>query len=255
MNRCLHRLLFEIDFERALPSRVTELRPFPGGKNQWSGFAFLAIVLVGRGVRCRRSQSPHQGAAWDFDEQIFSRVAVHSFAQSVLAIVREEPRLVKLRDKIVQVVVGLQNDISSAPAVAAGRAAFGPERFTEKSNTTLSAVAGARKNFDFVDEHAICPRWYPWTPTDANILMTAKPERCSCLGERARLGRSGLRPRGPHGTRKCGHCLERAFTPVFRARARRTAAEAAALPTHFDCIVPAKVVVPAEAGEPREWSP
>jgi hypothetical protein len=85
-------------------------------------------------------------------------VAVHSFTQAVLAIVREEPRLVKLRDEIVQVVVGLQNDIASAPAIAAGRAAFGPERFTEKCNTAFSAVAGARKNFDFVDEHAICPR-------------------------------------------------------------------------------------------------
>src|SRR5439155_4076361 len=57
-------------------------------------------------------------------------------------------------------------------------------------------------------------------------------------GERARLGRSGLRPRGPHGTRKSGHCWVRSFVPVFGARARRTAAEAAALPIHFDCIVP-----------------
>jgi hypothetical protein len=32
--------------------------------------------------------------------------------------------------------------------------------------------------------------------------------------------------------------MQRSVTPMFGARARRTAAEAAALPIHFDCIVP-----------------
>ena len=80
-------------------------------------------------------------------------MAVHPFAQAVLAVLREESRLVILRDEIVQVVVGLQNDVAPAPAIAAGGPAFGAERFTEESDTALATVTGARKNFDFVDEH------------------------------------------------------------------------------------------------------
>jgi len=63
-------------------------------------------------------------------------------------------------------------------------------------------------------------------------------ERCKSRGERAHLGRSGPRPRGPLDTREPAHCLVPSF--VFGARARRTAAEAAALPIQFDCIVPAE---------------
>ena len=83
-------------------------------------------------------------------------MAVHPFAQAVLAFLREESRLVILRDEIVQIVVGLQNDVAPAPAIAAGGAAFGPGRFTEESDTALPTVTGTRKNFDFVDEHADC---------------------------------------------------------------------------------------------------
>src|SRR5207249_7377475 len=90
----------------------------------------------------------------EFAEEVLARVAVHPFAQAVLAGLGEEPRLVELRDEIVQVVVGLQNDVAPAPAIAAGRAAFGAEGFTEESDTALPTVTGARKNFDFVDEHA-----------------------------------------------------------------------------------------------------
>jgi hypothetical protein len=67
-----------------------------------------------------------------------------------------------------------------------------------------------------------------------------KPEACNWLGERARLGRRGPRPRGPLDTRKPVRCLVRLFAQVFDARARRTAAEAAALPIHSDCLVTAK---------------
>src|SRR5688572_28042235 len=70
--------------------------------------------------------------------------------------------------------------------------------------------------------------------------LASKPEQWNCVGERARLGRRGPRPRGPLGARKPVHCLVHSFAPVFGARARRTAAEAAAVPSHSNCIGTAK---------------
>jgi hypothetical protein len=69
---------------------------------------------------------------------------------------REKPRLVILRDEIVQVVVGLQYDVAPAAAIAARGAAFGAERFAQESDTALPAVTGAGKDFDFIDEHVNC---------------------------------------------------------------------------------------------------
>src|SRR5205823_6234856 len=77
---------------------------------------------------------------------------VHAFAHAVLTVLRKEPRLVVLRDEVVQVMVRLQNHVAAVPAVTAGRAAFGPERFPEEGHTTFPAMAGARENFYFVDQ-------------------------------------------------------------------------------------------------------
>src|SRR5207244_1094074 len=99
-------------------------------------------------------QSPNQRAARDLYEQVFAGVAVHPFAHAVLAFLGNEPRLIILGDEVVQVVVGLQNHVAPAPAVAAGRAALGPGRFTEEGDAAFPAVSGARENFDFVDEHS-----------------------------------------------------------------------------------------------------
>src|SRR5262245_9652197 len=69
---------------------------------------------------------------------------------------------------------------------------------------------------------------------------TLKAQQCSWLGERARLGRSGPRLRGPH--RACGrpnHSVK-VQRLGFGARAHRTTAEAAVLPRLLDCIVTAK---------------
>src|SRR5262245_19437991 len=49
-------------------------------------------------------------------------------------------------------------------------------------------------------------------------------------GERARLGRSGPRPRGPHRAWAKGNHSVRVDTLGFGARAHRTTAEAAVLP-------------------------
>jgi hypothetical protein len=58
-----------------------------------------------------------------------------------------------LGDKVIEVVIRLQNDIATPPAIAATGSAFGAVGFSEKGDTTLAAVAGARKHFDLVDEH------------------------------------------------------------------------------------------------------
>jgi len=46
-------------------------------------------------------------------------------------------------------------------------------------------------------------------------------------------------PSRPTACTQSVHCLVRSCTPVFGARARRTAAEAAAVPIHSNCIVTA----------------
>jgi hypothetical protein len=53
------------------------------------------------------------------------------------------------------------------------------------------------------------------------------------FGERARLGRSGSRPRAPHWHAKLPNNLARPGTRIFAAMARRTAAGAAALPIFY----------------------
>ena len=58
----------------------------------------------------------------------------------------------------------------------------------------------------------------------------AKPERCSWIGERARLGRSGLRSRGPLVRTKRPHRSVQRRAHRFGAGAHRTTAGAAALP-------------------------
>src|SRR5438128_7670728 len=65
-----------------------------------------------------------------------------------------------------------------------------------------------------------------------------EPERFSFWGKRARLGRSGPRPRGPLSMGQLVHWLVCSFAPVFGARARRTAAEAAAVPIISNRTVP-----------------
>ena len=65
----------------------------------------------------------------------------------------DEPRLVVLGDEIIQVVVGFEDDVAAAPAIAAAGAAFGPELLPLESDATFAAVTGAGIDLDLVDEH------------------------------------------------------------------------------------------------------
>src|SRR5690242_18490465 len=80
-------------------------------------------------------------------------MTVHALAHDGFAILCDQARLVVLGDKIVQVVIGLQNDAAAASAVAAAGAALGDVSFAMKCDAALAAVPGARVNLDFVNEH------------------------------------------------------------------------------------------------------
>ena len=82
-------------------------------------------------------------------------MAVHAFAQAVLAIRRNEARLIVLGDEVVEVVVGLQNHAAAPSAVAATGAAFGHEGFPMERDTAFATVPRPCVNLDFVNKHAV----------------------------------------------------------------------------------------------------
>jgi hypothetical protein len=130
---------------------VLEFLPAAGGQLRgllgrfWRG----TRVSVGAWVR----DAPDERSTGDFDEEVGAGAAIHSFAQAGMAFFGEQSRLEMLSDEVIEVVIGLKNDIATASAIAATGSAFGAVGFSEKGDTTLAAVAGARKHFDLVDEH------------------------------------------------------------------------------------------------------
>jgi hypothetical protein len=58
-----------------------------------------------------------------------------------------------LGDEIVEIVVGFENNITAAAAVATAGTAFRAIRLAEERHASLTAVSGAGEHFDFVDEH------------------------------------------------------------------------------------------------------
>ena len=80
-------------------------------------------------------------------------MAIHALAQAVLALLRDEARHVELPDEIIQVVVRLEDHAAAAPTIAAVRPALGAVSLAAESDTTPTAVSGARHYFDLVNEH------------------------------------------------------------------------------------------------------
>ena len=101
---------------------------------------------------------PDKRAAGHFHDEVFAGVAVHAFAQAGFADLCDEARLIILRDKVVEVVVGLQNHAAAAPAVAAAGAALGDVSLAMERDTAFAAVSRPRVNFDFVYEHEFLNR-------------------------------------------------------------------------------------------------
>ena len=124
--------------------------------------------ILGRRNRDRSFELPNQRAARDSDDQILARVAIHALAQAWFASFSDQPRSIKLGDQIVQIMVGLEDDIAAAPAVAAARPALGHERFAMERHTPFAAVARSREDFDFINKHRCRankkarPKTSPW---------------------------------------------------------------------------------------------
>jgi predicted neutral ceramidase superfamily lipid hydrolase len=98
---------------------------------------------------------PNQRSARNLHDQILAGMSVHAFAHAEFAILREQSRLVILRDEIVEVVVRLQNHVTALPAVASVRTSFGTILLAPESHAALAAAASARVDFDFVNEHLL----------------------------------------------------------------------------------------------------
>jgi hypothetical protein len=109
----------------------------------------FAFTGVGAGAR----QLPYQRAARDFNDEVSACVAVHAFALPGLAVLGNEPRLVILRDEIVQVVIGLQDYVATTSTIAATGSAFGPILLALERHAALAAVPGPGIDFYFVNEH------------------------------------------------------------------------------------------------------
>jgi hypothetical protein len=157
--------LAQINFLRLHAARTANQRPFAraGFENRLFIFTLVLVLVSGhfcfdgrRGVR----EPPHERAAGNLDDDIFSGVTIHALAQAVLAVLGDEARLIILRDEIVQVVVGLEDDAAAAPAVAAARPALGHEGLAMERDAAFAAVSRLRVNFYFVNEHDLEDRIY-----------------------------------------------------------------------------------------------
>ena len=127
----LLRIVFEINLDRLrLANRA----------------AYGHVPLLGG--RLGRREFPNHRAARHLDDQLFAAAPGLALALAGAAVFGVEVRCVKLRDEIVDVVIGLKNDITTLAAVAAARPALGIERFMRKREATVAALAGSGLNLD-----------------------------------------------------------------------------------------------------------
>ena len=66
---------------------------------------------------------------------------------------RFNDRLVKKVGQIIDMHVGTQNHIATAPAIAAIRSALRHKFLSSKTHRPTPAIAGLGKNFDSIDKH------------------------------------------------------------------------------------------------------
>ena len=96
------------------------------------------------GLRLRvfgRRQFPHHRAARHFHDEVLAGVAIHALAHAELSVLGDQPGLIILGDQVVQVVVGFQDDIAAATAVAPARTAFRAVLLALKCDASLAAMA------------------------------------------------------------------------------------------------------------------
>lgn len=72
-------------------------------------------MLPGIGV----GQTPNHCSRWYGNYQILAGAPVHALAHAMLSILGDKTRLVVLSNKIVQIVIGLENNVATPSAIAA----------------------------------------------------------------------------------------------------------------------------------------
>src|SRR5439155_13007410 len=104
-------------------------------ENRLGTLGLIASAFRRCWFRFQRLQLPDHRATGNFNQQILAGVSIHAIAHSKLAVLSEQPRLIVLGHKIVQVVVGFQNHAAPASAVAAAGPALGTILLALKGNT------------------------------------------------------------------------------------------------------------------------
>src|SRR5207244_5160678 len=112
------------------------------------GYPLCTIILR----RTFAGYLPHQCAARNLDEEVLAGMAVHAFAQTGLAVLGDEPRLVILRDEIVQVMIRFQDHVTATSAIAATGSAFWTILLALEGDAAFAAVSSPGVDPDFVNE-------------------------------------------------------------------------------------------------------
>ena len=146
-------LLGKVNFQGPFVAGTPHLRP--GDYDRGRRLRLFVRIRIGSGLRGRGwgGKPPNERSDGNFNDQVLPGMPIHAFSQPGMAFLRNQPRLVKLRDQVIEVVIGLKNHVSPTPAVAAAGAALGTIGLAMKGHTAFAAVTGARVNFYLIDEH------------------------------------------------------------------------------------------------------
>lgn len=140
---------FQVDFHGPEAAAGTDDGTAGGGRFEDG----LIGILLGRRRGFGSVEFPHESAAGDLDDQVLAGGAVHALAHAPLTAFGDEAGLVELIDEVVEVVIGLEDDVATPAAVPAAGAALGAEGFAEECDGTFAAVTGTRVDLDFVNKH------------------------------------------------------------------------------------------------------
>ena len=151
-SRCIIFGAGKIDLHGAAAGRNAKQGPLAdAGAQRGAGGHRLIFPRFLRGAF--RGASPYERAAGNFDDEVLAGMAVHAIAHAESAVLRDEARLIILGDEIVQVVVGFEDHVAAAPAVAAAGSALRTILLALEGDAPFAAVAGPRVDLDLVNEH------------------------------------------------------------------------------------------------------
>jgi hypothetical protein len=97
---------------------------------------------------------PHNRPHGNFDDFVCPRTAGHFLPLPVASTLCFNDRLVEKIGEIIDVLVGSQDNVAAASAIATIWPAFGHKFFSPKTDAPASTLSGLRENFDPINEHA-----------------------------------------------------------------------------------------------------